>query len=290
MHPIEARDLAVVYRTGVLGRPVVGLDGLDLAVEPGEVFGYIGANGSGKTTTIKAFLSLIRPTRGEAFLFGGSARRPASRRDVGFLPEGPYFYEYLTGLETIDFYAQLSGMPRAGRAGRAGEVLERVGLSSAADRPVRTYSRGMRQRLGLAQAIVHRPRLVILDEPMSGLDPLGRRDVRLLILELAREGTTVFFSSHILSDVESLCDRVGVLSAGRLVAMGRVDELARARVKAVEIRCTGVTQEDLSPLGESVTRTRTDGDVVTFEAADDEAAQRTARLIIERGGTIRALL
>ncbi len=289
MYPIEARDLTVIYRPGLLAKPVTGLAGLDLTVEPGEVFGYIGANGAGKTTTIKTFLGLIRPTRGEALLLGGSSRDPDSRRDVGFLPEAPYFYEYLTGRETVDFYARLSGIPREERGPRAAEVLERVGLGGAADRQVKTYSRGMRQRLGLAQAIVHRPKLVILDEPMSGLDPLGRRDVRLLIQEIARGGATVFFSSHILSDVEALCDRVGVVSAGKLVAVGRVDELARARVKTVELRCTDVAREDLAALGDAVLGSRADGDVLTFEVADERAANRAARLVMDKGGAIKVL-
>ncbi len=289
MHPIEARGLSVVYRSGLLARPVTGLAGLELTIDPGEVFGYVGANGAGKTTTIKTFLGLIRPTRGEALLFGGSASVPASRRDVGFLPESPYFYEYLTGRETVEFYARLSGLPREERGRRVGEVLERVGLSHAAGRQVRTYSRGMRQRLGLAQAIVHRPRLVILDEPMSGLDPLGRRDVRLLIQEVARGGVTVFFSSHILSDVEALCDRVGVVAGGRLVAVGRVEDLARARVKAVELRCTGVERDALAALGAGLVRTRRDGDILTFEVADERAANRAARLIMELGGSLMAL-
>jgi len=289
MHPIEARDLTVIYRPGLLAKPVTGLAGLNLTVEPGEVFGYIGANGAGKPTTIKTFLGRIRPTRGEALLFGGSSKDPDSRRDVGFLPESPYFYEYLTGRETIDFYARLSGIPREERAPRAAEVLERVGLGGAADRQVKTYSRGMRQRLGLAQAIVHRPKLVILDEPMSGLDPLGRRDVRMLIQEVARGGATVFFSSHILSDVEALCDRVGVMAAGKLVAVGRVEELARARVKTVELRCSGVTREDLAPLGDAILGFRADGDVLTFEVADERAANRAARLVMEGGGAIMAL-
>ena len=290
MNPIETRDLTVIYKTGILSRPVTGLDGLDLAVEPGTVFGYVGANGAGKTTTIKAVLGLIRPTRGEVLLFGKSSRLPDSRREVGFLPESPYFYEYLTGRETVDFYARLSGMQARERGPRVDEVLERVGLSGAADRPVRTYSRGMRQRLGLAQAIVHRPRLAILDEPMSGLDPMGRRDVRALIQELARAGTTVFFSSHILSDVEALCDRVGVLAEGRLVAAGRVEELARARVTAVELRSSGITREDLGPLGETATGFRLDGDVLTFEVTDDVAADRAARLVLERGGRLLSLV
>lgn len=293
MHPIEARDLTVVYRSGMLARPVVGLDGLDLALEEGEVFGYIGANGAGKTTTMKALLNLIRPTRGEAFLLGVTTRSPASRREVGFLPEAPYFYEYLTGRETVDFYARLSGVPRDARALRVGEVIERVGLAQAADRPVRTYSRGMRQRLGLAQATVHEPRLLILDEPLAGLDPLGRREVRLLIQEVARGGATVFFSSHILSNVEALCDRVGMLAVGKLVAHGPPDELAAkiggARVKAVEVRCTGISPDNIAPLAGTASRVRTDGETLTFEVPDEEAANRAARLVLDRGGALRSL-
>jgi ABC-2 type transport system ATP-binding protein len=290
VNPIETRDLAVVYRTGLLSPRVTGLDGLTLSVEPGEVFGYVGANGAGKTTTIKALLGLQRPIRGEAFLMGKPSRDPASRAGVGFLPEAPYFYEYLTGRETVEFYARLSGVERAERRRRAGEVLERVGLAAAADAAVRTYSRGMRQRLGLAQAMVHGPRVALLDEPMGGLDPVGRRDVRLLIGELARGGVTVFFSSHILSDVEALCDRVGFLRKGRLVLQGTVEELARARVAAVEIRCSGIVKDDLAPLGEAVSRMRRDGEVLSFEVPDEETANRAARLVVNRLGRILAVV
>ncbi len=289
MHPVQARDLTVVYRTGILARPVPGLAGLDLAIEAGAVFGYVGANGAGKTTTIKTLLGLIRPTRGEALLFGIRSRDPASRREVGFLPESPYFYEYLTGTETVEFYARLSGLPRAERNSRAGEVLERVGLTGAAARRVGTYSRGMRQRLGLAQAIVHRPKLLILDEPMSGLDPMGRRDVRELIRNLARAGATVFFSSHILSDIEALCDRVGVLAEGRLVAVGTLEELTRGRTETVELRAKGVSRDTLASLnlgGDA----KEEAGVLTVELPDNAAANRACRLVIERGGEVLSLM
>jgi ABC-2 type transport system ATP-binding protein len=220
-------------------------------------------------------------------LFGVDSREAVSRREIGFLPEAPYFYEYLTARETVAFYARLSGMDSAKIPARAGEVLERVGLTSAADRPVRTYSRGMRQRLGLAQAIVHGPKLAILDEPMSGLDPLGRRDVRLLILELAAGGVTVFFSSHILSDIEALCDRVGVVSSGTLVAHGSVQELASPRVTAVEIRCTGISTAAIEGL--SPARVRDDAGLLTFEVRDEQTADRAARLVIEKGGVLKSL-
>jgi ABC-2 type transport system ATP-binding protein len=291
--PIRARDLTVVYRTGILAKPTIGLDGLTLTVGEGEVFGFVGANGAGKTTAIKTLLGLLRPTRGEAFLFGRPVRETASREDVGFLPEAPYFYEYLTGREALDFYATLSGVDRGDRARRAGEVLERVGLAGAADRAVRTYSRGMRQRLGLAQAVIHRPKLAILDEPMSGLDPLGRRDVRELILDLGREGVTVFFSSHILSDVEALCDRVGVVVEGRLVASGPVHDLAAPRVRSVELRVTGVGKDDLAASGDAVKdavkTARLDGETLTFEVPDLDAANRAASAVLEKGGRVLAL-
>lgn len=288
MRPIEARDLTVTYRPGLFARPVVGLDGLDLAVEPGEVLGYVGANGAGKTTTIKAFLGLIRPTRGAALLFGRGAREPGPAATSASCRRRPTSTSTSPAARRSSS-TRVSAVPRGERGARVGEVLGRVGLTHAADRRVGTYSRGMRQRLGLAQAIVHRPKLVILDEPMSGLDPLGRRDVRLLIQEVAREGVTVFFSSHILSDVEALCDRVGVVAGGKLVAVGSVAELAHARVKTVEVRCTGVTRDDIAALGGSVLRARADGDVLTFEVADEAAANRAARLVLERGGSIRAL-
>jgi len=290
MLAIETRDLTVVYRKGLFSPPREALSALELSVEEGEVFGFIGANGAGKTTTIKALLGLVRPSRGEAFLLGRSFRERASRREVGFLPEAPYFYDYLTGREALCFYGGLSGLAGKDASSRAGELLERVGLASAADRAIGTYSRGMRQRLGLAQAIIHRPRLVILDEPMSGLDPLGRRDVRLLMLELAREGVTVFFSTHILSDVEALCARVGVLVAGRLVASGPVGELAAPRVKCVEIACSHVRPELVAGLASPPGAVRSDGETVTFEVPDEEAAQRAARLVLESGGRLRSLV
>lgn len=289
MFAIETRGLTVIYRKGVLSPPKEALSGLDLCVGEGSVFGFVGTNGAGKTTTIKALLGLVRATRGEAFLLGRPAGTPMSRRDVGFLPESPYFYEYLTGREALEFYASLSGVPRQERTSRAEALLERVGLASAADRPIGTYSRGMRTRLGLAQAIIHRPRLAILDEPMSGLDPLGRREVRKLMLELAREGVTVFFSTHILSDVEALCSHVGVLASGRLVACGTVREIASARVKSVEISCAGIQPSALAEFvrAEDI---RQDGDALVFELPDELAANRAAKAILERGGTLRSFV
>lgn len=292
-HPIEIDDLKIVYRSSPWSRPVVALDGLSLAVEEGEVFGYIGANGAGKTSTIKALLGLLRPPvlhKGRALLFGRPGREPESRRRVGFLPEAPYFYEYLTGRETLEFFGRLSGLGPAERKSRTSELLERLDLSNLADRPVRTYSRGQRQRLGLAQALIHSPRLLVLDEPLGGLDPAGRREVRGLISELGGGGKTVFFSSHILADVEAICDRVGVLASGRLIASGRIDELAARRTKFVELTCSGLGEADLAALEGRVSRMRREGELAVLEIPDEKAAQGALDLVRARGGRVRSLV
>ena len=222
---LEARGLGKVYRTGFLMRRIEALADLDLTVEPGEVFGFVGPNGAGKTTTIKIFAGLQRATSGEARIFGVGHRDPESRRRLGFLPERPYFYQHLSAREALRFYGELCEVPARQRERRAEELLERVDLVRFADVPLRKYSKGMLQRVGLCQALLHDPDLVILDEPMSGLDPMGRALVAELIREEQAAGKTVFFSSHILHDVEVLCDRVAILIKGRLRAVGPVREL-----------------------------------------------------------------
>lgn len=216
-------------------RPKRALDGVSFDVPPGEVFGLLGPNGAGKTTTLKLLMDLLRPTAGRAELFGRNARDPESRRQVGFVPEQPYFYDHLSADELLHYFAGLSGLTGAARAAKAAAALDRTGISAAdRRRPLRQFSKGMMQRVGLAQAIVHDPALIVLDEPMSGLDPIGRRDVREMILALRDEGRTILFSSHILSDAEQLCSRVGILAKGRLVKLGALDELTRhASLEAV---------------------------------------------------------
>lgn len=228
---IRTRGLRKVYRTGFWLRPFVGLHKLDLSVRRGEIFGFVGPNGAGKTTTMKILTGLQSATAGEADIFGVSHRDPASRRKLGFLPERPYFYVHLTARELLHFYGQLYELPASARTQRVGGLLERVGLDAFADTPLREYSKGMLQRVGLCQTLLHDPELVILDEPMSGLDPVGRALVRDLILEERAAGRTVFFSSHVLSDVESLCDRVGVIIRGELRSLGTVSALVGDRVK-----------------------------------------------------------
>jgi ABC-2 type transport system ATP-binding protein len=233
---IETRGLQKIYYSGFLRRPFTGLDGLDLEVRRGEVFGFIGPNGAGKTTTIKCLVGLQYPTAGQAFLLGSSIAEPESRRPLGFLPERPYFYQHLTAREFLDFYGQLFDVPKPLRSKRIDDLLARVDLARVADVPLRTFSKGMLQRAGVAQALINSPELIVLDEPMSGLDPLGRKLIRDLILEERRAGRTVFFSSHVLSDVQSICDRVGLIAGGRLRAIGSIDELLSEQVESVD--CT----------------------------------------------------
>jgi ABC-2 type transport system ATP-binding protein len=211
------------------------LDNLSLRVEEGEIFGFLGPNGAGKTTTLKLLMSLIFPTSGTARILGRPINDVAMHRDIGFLPEQPYFYDYLTARELLDYYARFSGYAAAERRARVHRVLERVGLVESADTQLRKFSKGMLQRAGIAQAILHDPRVVFLDEPMSGLDPIGRREVRDIILDLKTQGRTVFFSTHILSDAEMLCDRVGVLHLGKLRGVGAPGKIVTAEFQGMEI-------------------------------------------------------
>jgi ABC-2 type transport system ATP-binding protein len=227
------------------------LDNLSLEVNEGEIFGFLGPNGAGKTTTIKLLMSLIFPTTGTARVCGRSIDDIRMHREVGYLPEQPYFYDYLTARELLDYFARFFGFSGADRRQRISRFLERVGLAAAADVQLRKFSKGMLQRAGIAQAILHDPRVVFLDEPMSGLDPVGRREVRDIILELKNQGRTVFFSTHILSDAEMLCDRVAVLVGGKLQGIGSPEEIVSIEVRGMEIL---FEMRDARPLSVSLDR------------------------------------
>ena len=244
---VRTAGLTKSYRHPWTGRLARGLEGLDLEVEQGEVMGYLGPNGAGKTTTLKLLCGLLKPTRGQAWLLGESIDRVESRRRLGFLPEQPYFYEYLNGIEYLELAGRLSGLGAQEAHERARRWLGRVGLGAQPKLVLRKYSKGMLQRLGLGAALLHEPSLLILDEPMSGLDPFGRRDVRDLILEQRGLGTTVLFSSHILPDVEMLCDRVAIVLNGRLSRVATVGELVGGSRQTVEIRCTGAPTLEMLP-------------------------------------------
>ena len=236
MPAIEILGLEKTYMIGFWRkRPKRALRPLHLTVEEGEIFGFLGPNGAGKTTTLKILMGLVFPTSGSARILGHDWTDPAIKAQIGFLPEQPYFYDHLTAHELLNYYGQLSGVPAHGRQSRIESTLQRVGLHDIKRLQLRKFSKGMLQRVGIAQAILHDPKLVFLDEPMSGLDPLGRREVRDLIEQLKQEGKTVFFSTHILSDAEALCDRVAILHQGELRGVGAVETLTSAVLGKVEV-------------------------------------------------------
>ena len=232
MHALATHELTKDYQVGFWRkRPYRALDHLTLEVGTGEVFGFLGPNGAGKTTTLKLLMQLVFPTSGEAELLGQPLGDTAIRRRIGYLPENPYFYDYLTAEELLQYFAGLFGYDPAERRARATRLLDEVGIGSERRLPLRKFSKGMLQRVGIAQALINDPELVIFDEPMSGLDPLGRREVRSLILRLRDKGCTVFFSSHVLTDAEALCTRVAILAKGRLITAGRLADLVHFDVR-----------------------------------------------------------
>ena len=245
MSIVNAENLTKEFKGGLFTwRTVNALDSLNLQVESGEIFGYLGPNGAGKTTTFKLLLGLIFPTSGTASVFGENIREVGFKKRVGFLPEQPYFYDYLTGEEFLDFYAQLFRLNKKTRKQKIHSLLEAVGLEQSASTQLRKFSRGMLQRIGIAQSLINDPELVILDEPLSGLDPIGRREIRDIIFHLKDQGRTVIFSSHVLSDVEMICDRIGILMQGRLQNVERVDEFLNVELESVEISVSGLSESD----------------------------------------------
>ncbi len=286
---LRIEDLGKTYRLGFRMRRVTALHGLSLRVAEGSIFGFVGPNGAGKTTTIKILVGLIAPSRGRASIFGRPTSDPASRRMVGYLPENPAFHEFLRPLEVLALLGRLSGLSGGELRRRSDEVLELVGLSHARDLNVRKFSKGMVQRLGLAQAILHDPPLLILDEPMSGLDPIGRKDVRDLMLELRRRGKTLFFSTHILNDVETICDRVGMVLKGRLIAEGTLGSLLDGSVRSVELRCAGLGEEHFEALRSAAASGTRGPDGWSFSYADPDAANQAASRVLALGGRILAL-
>ena len=288
---IEVEKLAKSYPTGFWRKKVRVLADVSFTVRENEVVGFLGANGAGKTTTIKILNGLVYRDSGAVRIFGDPVNaRPGSRRRIGFLPEQPYFYEYLTGAEFLGLCGRLNGMGGKEIHRRSDGLLAQMGLSGAGGTAIRKYSKGMLQRLGLVQALLHDPELVILDEPMSGLDPLGRMDVRNIIAGLKSAGKTVFFSTHIISDVEALCDRVVLLDRGRKLAEGTVAELVGAEVQCVElVFSTPAPVSDLSAAGIPDGCASRSGDAVVVRAGTLEEANRWIPAVQARGGRLLSM-
>ena len=277
------------FRTGLgLLRKRV-LHGISFRVRRGEVFGFVGPNGAGKTTTLKILMGLVHADAGSASVLGHDVGESAYRRHVGFLPENPYFYEFLTGREFLDFYARVAGVPGSERPARVRSLLEEVGLTGAADARLRTYSKGMLQRIGIAQAIVHDPSIVFLDEPMSGLDPIGRKEIRDLILRLNHEGKTIFMNTHILSDVELVCHRVAILVMGEIRFEGCVHDFIPEEQKTADVVLRGVAPEAAAALEERCgAELRGQGDRIEFRVPEKRVPD-ALRLALDLGAEIQAV-
>ena len=285
---VWVQDVVKDFRPGFGLRRKRVLDGISFSVRRGEIFGFVGPNGAGKTTTLKILLGLIYASAGDAAILGHRVRETAFRRQVGFLPENPYFYDFLTGREILHFYARLSGVSRESRARRVEDLLARVSLSQAGDARLRTYSKGMLQRIGIAQALVHDPEVVFLDEPMSGLDPIGRKEIRDLILRLHAEGKTIFMNTHILTDVEMLCDRVAIIVKGRIRYEGRIEDFLEG-----DRRCD-LTLANLPPeLAETFERRygaelSGRGENVEFRVAEKHTSEMI-RAALDAGAEVRSM-
>ena len=287
---IETEELTKDFSVGFWRpRPYRALDRLTLTVEAGEVFGFLGPNGAGKSTTLKLLMQLLYPTSGEARILGRPVGDPAVRQRIGFLAENPYYYDYLTAEELLAYFARLFGYRGADVGTRVSRVLDEVGIGKERRLRLRRFSKGMTQRVGLAQALLNEPEVLFLDEPMSGLDPLGRRHVRDLILGLRAKGCTVFFSSHILSDAETLCSRVGVLVQGKLVASGQLSDILAFELKGWElvVACGPQLHADLATFARTVTPL-SDGHVLLHLAPDAEP-DRVVGELTRRGAHLVSL-
>ena len=278
-----------IFRKPFTGKKVEAVRGVSFEVRRGEIFGFLGPNGAGKTTTIKMLMGLISPTGGAATLMGDRVPSPAAMKRVGFLPENPYVYPYLTPREFVELCGELSSVPKNTLRKKTEEVLERVGIGYAMDRPVRALSKGMLQRTGLAAALVHGPDMLILDEPMSGLDPVGRKEVRDLIVEEQKNGRTVFFSTHILNDVETLCDRVCILRRGEVVVSGLLHDLLADGARGSEITVAGASDALRTEL---VTErgARTVGATLIFDLEGDAALQEMLAKILADKARVESVI
>jgi ABC-2 type transport system ATP-binding protein len=297
---LEVADLRKEFVRGLFRKRTVAVDGVSFRVERGEVFGFLGPNGAGKTTTMKMLMGLIYPSSGKATILGAEVGDIEAKRRIGYLPENPYFYDYLSATEYMHMVGRIYGLDRAERSKRSTRLLGRLGLAMAESRAMRSYSKGMLQRVGLAQALISDPELVVLDEPMSGLDPIGRREVRELILELRGQGKTVFFSTHILADANLLCDRVGIIVKGKLRDVGPLGELLSPKVLRIEVLWQGdaalqaalreqfgQSEPSEQTIDEEVHQTSSEGHV--FIAQEQAQLDRFVAAVIAGGGQVSSV-
>jgi len=274
---IEMVRLSKTYRSGFRMKKVQALVDLNLQIGKGEIFGFLGPNGAGKTTAIKILIGLAKPSSGYATVLGKPPRETRVKRRLGFLPESPYFYEYLTASEFLTLAAQLSGVNHSEIKSRVCQMLKVVRMEYAANQQMRGFSRGMLQRIGIAQALIHDPEVVILDEPMGGLDPIGRKEFRDIIVGLRDQGKTVFFSTHILADVEMICDRVGIIVGGRMVEMGRLNDILSGEVESIEITLRGVSGKFRKGLERIADRCIEAGELLMLSVKNEEEVARVNR-------------
>jgi ABC-2 type transport system ATP-binding protein len=284
---LRIENLHKSFKTGFIPKRKRILKGLSLEVQGGEIFGYLGPNGAGKTTTIKCILGLIFPDAGRIEIFGHSNLSLKAKEKIGFLPENPYFYDYLTATEFLRFYSDITLVKREDRQRQIDRLLDMVGLKQATDLQLRKFSRGMLQRVGLAQALINDPSLVLLDEPLGGLDPLGRKEMRDVIVRLKEEGKTVFLSSHILQDIEMICDRVAILVEGEIINQGPLQDLISEKVLFTEVTLSGVGRDDLVGLGELYSVA---GERILLRVFDEDKIEEVLQRVKEKKGKIHTLI
>ncbi len=284
---LKITDLHKSFKTGFLLKKKKILKGINLEVEQGEIFGYLGPNGAGKTTTIKCLLGLIFPEKGEIRILGQPYLSLSAKERIGFLPENPYFYDYLTASEFLEFYSQLYQMNKDQREERIRPLIRLVGLEKSAHLQLRKFSRGMLQRIGLAQALLNEPSIVFLDEPLGGLDPLGRKEIRDIITRLRDEGKTVFLSSHILQDIEMICDRVAIIVSGEIINAGKLQDLISEKIRFTEVILSGLKEEGLKEFSDSAT---TSGDRIFLKITDEDKLGELLELVHSQKGRIHSLI
>lgn len=287
---LEVIGLRKTFHIGFFRKRVEAVRGTSFSVKRGEIFGLLGPNGAGKTTSIKSILRLIFPTKGEIRIFGRpSGDREAAMR-VGYMPENPYVYQYLKPIEFLDLCGRLVGLDKRTRRSRSEEMIDKVGLRHAADRPIGKFSKGMMQRIGLAQALLHDPELLVLDEPMSGLDPIGRKEVRDLLIEQRERGKTLLFTSHILSDVELLCDRVVIMNRGEITSEGQVHDLLESAGRRVEIRLSSASQKLRESLASRGTIVESGASHLTLQVDGQQAVDEVLRISSAAGARLDAMV